>query len=210
MAELKKPKTGGEVFDVAKPGKSAPSSTSKSIIINHHPILKDPMVVDDAGAKEDDKPTPEAPLKPTSKLKISPITLQPTDSPEPETPETDAENPAVDEPTEEAATTEEAKEPEAEEKSSESFSSDDITQKKSDEPSEAAKKKEAERAAELEKLVDSHKYYLPINQEKRRNTRNTLLGVFFIVILGLAWADVALDAGIITIHGIKAPTHFFH
>lgn len=36
------------VFDVAKPGQSSPSATSKPIIVGHHPAMSDPMVRDDS------------------------------------------------------------------------------------------------------------------------------------------------------------------
>jgi len=70
--------------------------------------------------------------------------------------------------------------------------------------------KKQERDEELEKLAESHKYYLPINQlERRRNKRATWIGAFVIIVLCVAWADVALDAGLVSVPGVKAPTHFF-
>lgn len=75
---------------------------------------------------------------------------------------------------------------------------------------EIANRKAAERAAEIQKLAESHKYFLPINQvEKRRNKRAAWAGVVLVLLLAIVWADVALDAGLVTVPGITAPTHFF-
>jgi hypothetical protein len=35
------------------------------------------------------------------------------------------------------------------------------------------------------------------------------LGVVLAIVLALAWADIALDAGLIQINGVKPVTHFF-
>ena len=68
----------------------------------------------------------------------------------------------------------------------------------------------AKHDAEIQKLVDSKQFFLPINSvEKRRSKRVVLLGVVLSLLLALAWADVALDAGIIQINGVKPVTHFF-
>lgn len=77
--------------------------------------------------------------------------------------------------------------------------------------SDIVAQKEQERAAELQKLAASHKYLLPINQiEKRRNKRAVWFGALIIILLCVAWVDVALDANLVTIPGVHAPTHFFH
>ena len=75
---------------------------------------------------------------------------------------------------------------------------------------EAAAQKEAVHQAELQKIVVSKEYFLPINAvEKRRTKRFSILGIILILLLAVAWADLSLDAGIISIHGIKPLTHFF-
>jgi hypothetical protein len=45
MADTKPKKTAPKLFDVSRPGKSAPSSTSRPVIITNRPVLKDPMVI---------------------------------------------------------------------------------------------------------------------------------------------------------------------
>ncbi len=70
--------------------------------------------------------------------------------------------------------------------------------------------KQAEHQAAIEKLADSKQYYLPINTvEKRRTRRFVAIGIILSLLLIVAWADVALDAGLIRIHGLKPITHFF-
>jgi hypothetical protein len=64
--------------------------------------------------------------------------------------------------------------------------------------------------AELQKLVDSKKYFLPINsREKQRTKRLLALGVLLSLVLIAAWFDIALDAGLLHIEGVKPLTHFF-
>lgn len=75
---------------------------------------------------------------------------------------------------------------------------------------EAEDSEEAKRQAAIDKLADSKQYYLPINSvEKRRSKRFVLVGVVLSLLLIVAWADIALDAGLIHIGNVKSPTHFF-
>jgi|GEM_PF-1077841 len=80
---------------------------------------------------------------------------------------------------------------------------------------EEAKKKEDEekaaRIAEQEKVIESKRYYLPIHSAKdSRGLRVALILLLFVIVLGLVWLDVVLDAGIIQIKGLHALTHFFN
>ena len=62
----------------------------------------------------------------------------------------------------------------------------------------------------VEKLIDSKQYYLPVNSvEKRRTKRVILIGIILSIVLALAWVDIALDAGLITIDGVQPITHLF-
>jgi|GEM_PF-586540 len=320
----KKAKADSKVFDVNKPGKSAPSASSKPIIITNRPVLQDPMMVGDGSQEESAQPS--APSLPSQRIKIEPIHLtsdnEPVDpapatpkpkpagksietlladhqankteakapepspsesgiepvkttatpaeniaEPAPETPEqaeatvetkseikaeadksTEASPDAAPEPSSEvaeppAAATDksEAAEPptisksETEEEAASTTADEpevgeaDTSTKGNEEGSDTAtsptstpkspldKKGEAaleaataKRNEEIDELVESHKYYLPINQvEKRKNKRYALLGALLIVLLGIAWADIALDAGIIHISGVKPLTHLF-
>ncbi len=52
MSDAKKP-IKVNISDVAQPGKSAPSETSKPVLVSNRPILKDPMVVDQTAGADD-------------------------------------------------------------------------------------------------------------------------------------------------------------
>lgn len=67
-----------------------------------------------------------------------------------------------------------------------------------------------ENEAKIQKLVLEKRYFLPINsQEKRRTDRFVVLGIVLILLLVAAWADIALDAGLVHIDGLKPLTHLF-
>src|SRR5688572_1342557 len=56
--------TQNKVFDVAKPGSSMPSSTTRPIIVSHRPMARDPMMspnrtAPDGSAAEEAKPEGE-------------------------------------------------------------------------------------------------------------------------------------------------------
>lgn len=68
---------------------------------------------------------------------------------------------------------------------------------------------EVKRQAEIQQIIDSKQYYLPINAVKRRTNHRLLLGVLLILVLGAVWINVALDAGMITIPGVHPLTNFF-
>ena len=67
-----------------------------------------------------------------------------------------------------------------------------------------------EYAKNIQKLVTEKRYFLPINtQEKRRTKHFIILGVVLILLLAAAWADIALDAGLIHLDGVRPLTHLF-
>lgn len=266
-----------KIFDVAKPGKSAPTASGKPIIITNRPILKDPMVVDKSG-QDTATATPLAPSKPSTRIKISPLddalkeelatptstdegevpaeksdaeltpaaveegATIPTESEVTATPEVKTETtevppaaeatdaPAPSESAEPAANeapaekpaedttpaTEEQPTAAAEEAvATEAAPADNTTtegdaQKPLSKADEEAARKEAERQAELQKLIDSKKFYLPIDRKGKRRTKwHVALGVIFIVVLAVAWVDIALDSGMVHVAGVKSYTHFF-
>ena len=67
-----------------------------------------------------------------------------------------------------------------------------------------------EYAKNIQKLVTEKRYFLPINtQEKRRTKHFIILGVVLILLLAAVWADIALDAGLIHLDGVRPLTHLF-
>jgi hypothetical protein len=114
------------------------------------------------------------------------------------------EQPVSDETPEEAATEPEATDDASEE---EAPTNDKQTAEQLEAVDEAA---EAKRAVEVQTLVDSKTYFLPINSVERRRTKHFVIaGVLISIILAVAWVDVALDAGLVRIGDVQPLTHFF-
>jgi hypothetical protein len=238
-AKPKKDVANPGVFDVSKPGKSAPTATAKPIIVTNRPMLQDPMVVEESGKET------ESPAK--AKVTIQPITITSADDAESDdkitvtTSETKSEEPKQ-EPTEpvappqpkpaaevaapaerpdEVAPVEEPKpEPvpvpdkeKAEEPAPEG--TEEVTDKplapgEEDAAAKKAEEEKAEHEAAISKLVENQQYFLPINSVEGRKTKRFIaLGILLILVLGVAWVDIALDAGLVHIGGLKAVTHFF-
>ncbi len=236
MVRAKKAAAGGKrIIDVAHPGESAPSATSKPVIMPHRMILQDPMFT---GASPNDgnqsaETTENIPIAKTStKPRLMPLSapeLEETAQDEAGAPtgetvgdasdapsaddETKPEQPVSDSSKAEtsAPVPAEAAKPGAVETSAEPAESPTQAEPKPKAVDEAAETaKQAERDAALQKLADSKQYLLPINTvEKRRTKRVVILGIVVSVVLLVAWADIALDAGLIQIQGIKPVTHFF-
>ena len=62
----------------------------------------------------------------------------------------------------------------------------------------------------IQNLVAEKRYFLPINtQEKQRTKHFIILGVTLILLLAAIWVDIALDAGLIHLDGVKPLTHLF-
>jgi hypothetical protein len=232
MAETSKSRAK-PISDVAHPGKSAPSDTSKAVIVNNRPILRDPMMAEESApavehtkniadlAKEalarrqsapklaptsepetesesESEPAPAKPKpeKPKAELKLEPT---PPES-EPKEPKKADDKPAKD--------SEDAQADEAAESETDPETETDSDSKPAPDPEGDAEN--IKREAALEELVDGKKYFLPINSvERRRSKRIVIGGVLLSLILIVAWVDIALDASLIQLGGLKSVTHFF-
>lgn len=172
--------------------------------------------ITDSTAKTDPTDTTAGEDKDKSgKMPDLPITAEATEpeedtkAPESAKSETTAAKP--EEPAEETAETDEK--PATEESAPEEKTEDQTNKKtkKSDAAAEsAAKAAKAAEEAKLQKLIESKKYFLPINQvEQRRSKHFAIMGILIALVLVVAWADVALDAGLVKINGVKPLTHFF-
>ena len=227
MAEDKKPaKVVIPIADVAHPDKTAAEPTAKSIIVNNRPIIKDPMMKEDEAANE--ATTEPLVTKPNDvKISVKPLeedTEKPveteTKAPIPDTAKAEPEpEPVVEKSVvaKEAGEKPAAAEPEAkaqEDQREDEQPDEGMDKKQTDQDMAAVEEAEAAKLAEhdaaIQKLVEDKQYFLPINTvEKRKTRRFVLLGVVLSLLLALAWADIALDAGLIQISGIKPVTHFF-
>lgn len=223
MAEAKKPVNAKAIVDVAQPGKSAPVGNSKSVIVSNRPILKDPMMVTNDTAPANDKPAEDplvkasdnsgpqplgAPVLEDEKPVVADANESPAKAVAKELTEAGAAaNSVSDKPKTDGPTTEkpeETTETAGEDAEAAKSKDEDIKQLEA-EATEQAKHQEV-----VDKLADSKKYYLPINTvEKRRSRHFVVLGVVLSLLLIVAWADIALDAGLVKAGGIKPLTHFF-
>lgn len=219
MAEDKKPiKKSQPISDVEKPGKTAASPTSKSIIIKTTPLIKDPMVVEETDKKaEDDISKNVVKAGGSSKIKLQPLAT--SDTPEtkdevttPEKPNLPDEEPKKDDPKsdEPVQSDKPVAQGQTDSDKDQPTESKDKALNTPDEQDAAEASRKAEHDANLQKIVDSKTYYLPINAvEKRKTKRFVLLGIALSIFLILVWINVALDAGLIQIDGVSPLTSFF-
>ena len=203
-------------MDVSHPGKGhvPTSGSSKPIIITNRPVMQDNVINE---TPSDDRAT-APPLTRPKKVVIMPLTedtstvtvdTPDTAAPEP-TPEPAVEPVATPEPVanpapditppelkpEEAPQPEPAK-PEAEPAVAVPAAKRDDKQLSPMQNDEALRLAQ-ERAARLQHMVEKEQYFLPINAvEERRSRRVALLGLLLVVLLALAWYDVALDASLV-------------
>lgn len=85
---------------------------------------------------------------------------------------------------------------------------------KSDKINEANEQRKAELKVrqyqeQIDALVSSKKFYLPINSQEKRNNLVVLIGLVICILLAIAWVDVALDSGLISNSYHLPHTHFF-
>ena len=156
----------------------------------------------EADAKAAEKKSKTDSTKPT---KDSPEDVkQPDDDDKSENEEETAAEPKKSEPTPRV-------ESEPDELSQSDTESDEDSQLGGADPKAAeAARKAAEKQLTLDKMANAGTYSLPINAvEKRRVKRFAIVIVLLLVVLGIAWVDLALDAQLIQINGINAPTDFF-
>jgi len=221
MAEEKKStKKFQPISDVESPGKTAASPTSKSIIIKNGPIIKDPMVVEESSAEpKTDSSKSVVKAGGSSKIKLQPLpTSDIIPSKEPEATE-DVKTSVPDAAKKDEEQSSETETPEEPAQKSKSENTPDTDQeaetknKPTNSPAEqdaAEASRKAEHDANLQKILDSKTYYLPINAvEKRKTKRFILLGIALSILLILVWINIALDAGLINIDGVSPLTHFF-
>ena len=190
------------IVDVARPNESAPSDTSVPVIINNRPILRDPMMAGDLPTVG--KPASEnSPLSATAtKINIQPMNAGETDQVEVKKPEPVEK---VDEPISDTPNAE----PEQPESPAE-VTNGPANPKTAAENIAAEAEAVAKHEAEMQGLADSKKYFLPINTvEKRRTKHFVIIGIGLSLLLVIVWIDIALDAGLIKIGGLKALTHIF-
>lgn len=192
--------------DVAQPGKTPASATSRPIIVGHPSIMKhDPMVVGDKTNQTSEEQT----VRVTRELKLQPDKAETADA------DDEQSSPTVDETiVEETTQTEEQAATDSTEHESadmaESSGSGVVNTLVNEVDAKQADKKQKEdleaKTKELEKTIESKEFFVPIGVASRRRSNNlTLISLVVIVVAVLAGINLSIDAELIDI-GIQALT----
>lgn len=189
------------VFDVSKPGSTPPDSSSKPIIVSHKPMIKDPMMQEEAAVSEvEETEKISSTPKDTGKV-IEPLSKDSDDNKE--EPKKESEEKPPEEPSDDKTSDDKEKD-EVDPKSGDSADSAVVDAVLSQAEQKGKKSKEAEALAEREaannKLIESKKYFVKIKQPKRRRNKRMLLTLIFVILLGLVGVGLAADAELIDIN----------
>lgn len=219
-------KSSKKVFDVAKPGSAKPDATSRPLIINHRNMVQDPMVADKtATAPELESSKLDKTAEKVKPIKNVGITIQPPEAlqktAESELKSADAvakddgKSPADSErpvSAEQSQPNEPALSDEETQSAPPAPESEEITEapaEPSDQPEDSTNQKgakqDAAKAAEqtlaedaqLQQLIESKQYYVPIGEAKRK--RRTGVVVLVMLVLMAAGFVAAVDAEFIDV-----------
>lgn len=161
-----------KLFDVAKPGKTPASATSRPVIVGHKAIIKnDPMVT-----PEEPQPTNDTPVDDTSEPSRKSMTIAPL----PKTEEADKAQPKE---AEEAPAKEDTEPKEDQPSSTGAVDAlvNEVTAKRQEQQED---EKQLAIQQEAQKLVASKKYFVPIKtQEQKRNTQILILFILLLVVV---------------------------
>lgn len=221
------------IFDVAKPGTLAPAdATTRPVIVTNRTIMHDPMMVKPATDKIRSAREATAVMAP-----VSLASADETNSKEPTTvispfyTQDDKGKVPADQPSVKSNVQDEVEKSDVVEaaqpgkpsdavispvapSSSQNIQSIDMPANDPEvtrQDKEAAELEASAKAQdEIDTLIAEKTYFLPINSVELRRTQHVaVFGTLIIILLALAWLNVALDAGFITIPGIAPVTHFF-
>lgn len=204
--------------DVKRPDRVTPETTARPIVVTNRPTLtNDPMMTPSA-TEEQAEGTSDVPMNHSAKT-IKPLGDAPEEAVQPGEPKP-SEKPAADPP--ETAGQPESKpatvRPPAPPLPSETSSSDTADEGEGSRDTDAsisaeevaAAEAKAKRDDELEQLIASEKYTVPINAVQRRRSRtNTIILSLLAVLLAVALADVVTDVGLVKPPSSVPHTHFF-
>jgi hypothetical protein len=214
-----------KVMDVVTPGRGAPSSSSRPIVVANRSILgNDPMVVGApevaegaadaaaAGATTDapsggSQTANEQPTIVHQGKTIAPLhtsveeTTEPTAAGEAE-PAAEAAEPVAAAPEEAgtSSTTTTDSEPAADDEDNEAKA--EAGGENVDAAQKTAEEADAKRRQELEELVRKGTYNLPINAVHRKRSRALLVALLVLIVLAVVALDLLLDTGFIHLQGV--------
>lgn len=178
--------------DVARPGKSAASPTTKPIITGHQLLPQDPMVSGSQSLKPDKPKIVQTKIKPELKI-------EPADKNELETAPDKASPSAA------ASESKTDNQPAVE---------DEATASDNNRPAKLAPKDQPPSIDQahqqlVDKLVADKKYFLPIqNTKQQRSTRQFLVTFLVVLVVGLVVIDLLIDSGLIK-SNIQVPLKLF-
>jgi hypothetical protein len=223
MASPNKPSSKKPVFDVSKPGKSAPNASSRPIIVGHK-IMQDPMVSSDNKEEDPEQKvdvrvsssgksvappsSSKAVIEPSSEEKEKPDPVSGNEK-KPEganSEEQTDEKPETDSAETEGAGVEESPAAEKEDSSAvvDAVVEQADSKKKKDEMSEQDKAKQEA----INELIDQKKYFVKISPAGRRRwPKIAILTLLFAMVFGGGGALLAADAGLIDL-GFDPPFNF--
>jgi hypothetical protein len=210
-----------KISDIKGPDKVAPATTSRPLVVTNRPVIADPMMV--AAKTENETEEPKAATRMTKVIR--PMTLAGTDD---EAEEDTKESTETEQQTEEKASDsgrtsvplEQTLTPEtlAEKPAAELVRNDTTVsepeQRDTDAEAEHAKEQlqEAEiaRQQELDTLITSGKYAVPVGAVRRRRSRMYIMLLCTVgLLLAILLLDAVFDAGIVAAPKNIPHTHFF-
>lgn len=204
-----------KMFDVAKPGKTPPSATSRPIIISHGDMIKkDPMVREQESAEPSEEAVKgkghgETVIKPLSEKATAGEEV--VAESEAKVPEEKTEEPkeSEEEPEEkileiEALETDSPVNDDAYEAGEKEDQDDDEPEKDEKAAANLEDQKQQDKLAakikDAENSVQSKEFFVPIGQVSRRRSKiRTLFLLMLLIIVGAACLNFAVDAGVIEI-----------
>jgi hypothetical protein len=197
MANKKEDKS---VFDVSKPGSTAPSSSSKPIIVSHKPLIKDSTLVEDVEQKTEGKDA-EILKAPSEKAEVSRTVIKP-----PSDIEIDDKQKGETE-TKTSQTNEQAdKESDTTEKSQEAAVVDAVISQTSEKKQKKIDQEEAEdKKDRINKLVESKQYFVKVRQPKSKRNKRAVVLLFLLLLATFVGFVIAADAEVID---VKVPVDF--
>ena len=223
MAKAKaKPNAVGPkpIADVLHPNDSQPAENSRSVIITKRPLMRDPMMAAPASdTPTEPNGTPAAPRAAPEPVTAAPLTvthqlvITPPTHDEPTAPAVVGTPTAVQPISDVIAAPTAAAEPVGAPNPETSAAIESAAVKLDPINLEAAEAQaeddDAKRKEELAALVTNQIYFLPVDGVELKRARYfTVLGVLLIIGLAVAWADIALDAGLVSVKGVPHTTFF--
>lgn len=217
MADSKSSKKQSLLTDVAKPGKTAPSASSRPIIVGHKPSIQDPMVNDESTVSEE--------LRVDVKRTVPKVVEPLSSGSEQKQVVTEASEKVGASDTTDTETDRTQLSPETDNKSgkavAESATNTDSTStatvdavigqavKDKDKDKQAEKKADelAKREEEVQKLIESKKYFVNIEQSTRKKRKNLWLFLIIFILL-LVGTYLAVDSQVVN-NNVKLPFEVF-